>query len=511
MSISYLVFSSNIFFDMLLASCSLADFFSLLFFLYGFSNPTDSGRYLGCGGSVYQVPVEAGNLNNEERDESELSSYVSEHHPDEQTAGISSDMGGSKWQLKGKRNICNLIKRPLEVVDGKDSMVMDDICNGSIHESLDEVERNIVKITRMNSQRSFVQQGLHHRNKEFNYTYDESNLIENELGQTQNLGFGNRKYPSMLKASSRYRGRSNNNTISLEEDSHIMPRSMWEVSDGCFDLLYGGRFGDRMEPMLVDVDLKVQASYQGERVPLVSLMSRLNGKAIVGHPVQIETLEDGSADRLLRRDDFCEQAPCTDGNAPLPAVWRTARRTVMHRVPRPPPSSTLEEEETSTFQYSDPARKRPFNKPYSGHVKNKVKMMKGAFSHIRVPLAHKKFPKKLLKKVSLSSQKTRTLSSIAIEQKPSNKNSDFKLADNNVELYGLIKPEGTNPVAACVPVKLAFSRIQEAIGSPPSTSSNYDVLVAAYEATKNGNHHKHLHEMCPWKCAQNSNIFPLDH
>lgn len=48
--------------------------------------------------------------------------------------------------------------------------------------------------------------------------------------------------------------------------------------------------------MLFDVDLKVQASYQGEHVPLVSLMSRLNGKAIIGHPVQIEILKKRDSD-----------------------------------------------------------------------------------------------------------------------------------------------------------------------------------------------------------------------
>ncbi|XXG75514.1 hypothetical protein AAC387_Pa08g0067 [Persea americana] len=459
-------------------------------------DPANLGRDIGCGGSVYQVPVEAVNLDNE-RDESELSSYVSQYHPDEQTAGISSDMGGSKWQLKGKRNIRNLIKRPTEVMDGKDSVLTDDKSNGAIHELLHEGKGDIIMTTRMNGQR-LVQHDLHHRSKELNYTYDEDEPFENEMRRTRNLGFGNRKYPSMPKVSSRYGGRGNSNSISSdEEDSHMVSPSMWEAnqlsratlkgyweeSDGCFGPVYVASFGDPMESMLIDVDLKVQTSYQGERVPLVSLMSRLNGKAIVGHPVQIETLRDGSSDLLLCRDDFCEDLPGTDGNAPLPPVWRTARRTAMQRVPRPPPSSALEGEEASTFQYSDLERKCPFDKPYVSHVKNKVKM-KGALSHIRRPLAQKKFPKKLLKKVSLSGQKTRTLSSIAIQQKPSRKSRDSRLDDKNVELYGLIKPEGTKPVVACVPVKLAFSRIREAIGRPPSTPSNHGVLIAGHAERK---------------------------
>ncbi|XP_020097639.1 uncharacterized protein At1g51745-like [Ananas comosus] len=52
-----------------------------------------------------------------------------------------------------------------------------------------------------------------------------------------------------------------------------------------------------------DVELNVQASYQGSQVPLVSLMSKLNGKAIVGHPVSIEVLEKGFCHPLLLRSE----------------------------------------------------------------------------------------------------------------------------------------------------------------------------------------------------------------
>eukprot|EP01018_Ginkgo_biloba_P022135 Gb_24789 [translate_table: standard] len=56
-----------------------------------------------------------------------------------------------------------------------------------------------------------------------------------------------------------------------------------------------------------DVSLDVQATYQGEHVPLVSLMSRLNGKAIVGHPVTIEILEDGYCDALFADYNFMRE------------------------------------------------------------------------------------------------------------------------------------------------------------------------------------------------------------
>lgn len=55
--------------------------------------------------------------------------------------------------------------------------------------------------------------------------------------------------------------------------------------------------------LLYDVELEVKASYRPQHVPLVSLMSKLNGKAIVGHPLTVEILDDGHCDSLLSRAD----------------------------------------------------------------------------------------------------------------------------------------------------------------------------------------------------------------
>jgi hypothetical protein len=86
---------------------------------------------------------------------------------------------------------------------------------------------------------------------------------------------------------------------------------------------------------LFDVDIDVQASYQGEHVPLVSLMSRLNGKAIVGHPITVETLEDSFSDILLAGNGYLNDSTIqsydvdkVEGGA-LQPVWQTARRTAM--------------------------------------------------------------------------------------------------------------------------------------------------------------------------------------
>ncbi|CAH8357642.1 unnamed protein product [Eruca vesicaria subsp. sativa] len=46
-------------------------------------------------------------------------------------------------------------------------------------------------------------------------------------------------------------------------------------------------------PTLFEVKIEVKASSNKPRVPLVSRMSKLNSKAIVGHPVSVEALEEG--------------------------------------------------------------------------------------------------------------------------------------------------------------------------------------------------------------------------
>ncbi|KAK8483205.1 hypothetical protein V6N12_046309 [Hibiscus sabdariffa] len=49
---------------------------------------------------------------------------------------------------------------------------------------------------------------------------------------------------------------------------------------------------------LYDINIDVKAEYQPQHVPLVSLMSKLNGKAIVGHPLPVEALNEDYYDNL---------------------------------------------------------------------------------------------------------------------------------------------------------------------------------------------------------------------
>ncbi|XP_078431999.1 uncharacterized protein LOC144703647 [Wolffia australiana] len=55
---------------------------------------------------------------------------------------------------------------------------------------------------------------------------------------------------------------------------------------------------------LYDVKVEVKTTYHGPRVPLVSVISQLNGRAVVGHPIAVEFVEDAwikNVDMLHKR------------------------------------------------------------------------------------------------------------------------------------------------------------------------------------------------------------------
>ncbi|KAF8412877.1 hypothetical protein HHK36_000849 [Tetracentron sinense] len=415
----------------------------------------------------YGVQGKPESMSSEEPDELAPAGYMSHLHPHDQTAAAAADMGISKWQLKGKRNIRNLVKRPMEVTDGKGSYRS---IHGTYFEGLG-----------YNPSQRVSRQGSYHSNEELNYGYDEDDLIEKDF-RTQMVGFGDKRYPLMLKAASKDRSRFGPDITDSDEHSvweaHGLSQSAlrgyWEDPGECFEPTYfGHHLGNGVESILIDVDLKVQASYKGEHVPLVSLMSRLNGKAIIGHPVQIEALEDGSSNILLStNEDFGDEAVDNDGNSALPPVWRTARRSAMHRVPRPHPSALEGNEAADSLVYSSGHESKPLcKKPTSTNLGNKAMLIRNGFPEISRPPTEHKFPRKLLKKVSLPSQKTRTLSSIAIEHKLGSNGGEPKLASKSC-IDELIKTEEIGPTTvSCIPVKLVFSRLLEAVSRPPSRAA----------------------------------------
>lgn len=169
---------------------------------------------------------------------------------------------------------------------------------------------------------------------------------------------------------------------------------------------------------LYDVNLEVKSSYRPQHVPYISLMSKLNGQPIIGHPLTVDVLDDGFCDQLLASasevysssfdldDDLGENTSALQG---VNTVHDTRTPGSGGRVP-------------------------------PKHVK----------SHNFGSAASKSSKSK---KNGLFSKKTRTLSSLTSSHKQS---QEKKLR--------VQKPKG--PAVACVPLKVVFSRISEALNSP---------------------------------------------
>ncbi|KAL8240785.1 hypothetical protein R6Q59_014140 [Mikania micrantha] len=184
----------------------------------------------------------------------------------------------------------------------------------------------------------------------------------------------------------------------------------------------------RIKSMLIDVEVGVQSGYQREHVPMISLMSKLNDQAIVGHPIPVETLEDGSSDFILLSASADEESLYGADSTLQP--WRTARRTAKCRVPRPPHLSTLDEDQEEYLVDDEEEDGKKNHKS-------------------------KKILKSRKSSTSSCNQKIRTLSSIGgIQQHHS---TDMEYCEGE----GAMKPEPLPTAVACIPVKLVFSRLHE--------------------------------------------------
>ncbi|GMI85411.1 PWWP-DOMAIN INTERACTOR OF POLYCOMBS1, PRO-TRP-PRO-TRP protein 1 [Hibiscus trionum] len=397
-----------------------------------------------------------GSMGQGESDESSLSGEVSHFYPHDP---LSMNEAVSKWQLKGKRNVRNLAKRSIDApeIRGYD---------GSAHGLYPE--------ERVTSRKRLLGQS-YHRNHVFDDDVDVAGLSANDFG-AQMFGFDGTGSLYMPRDLSRRRNsfnRSIRDWEGLPWENHAAVKREWENKVCHFDPKFYAysHFGGKRRSMMIDVDLKVQASYQKEPVPIVSLMSKLDGKAIIGHPIQIEALDDNSTETLLSTNGYFGNGLMNHGHTSLPPAWRTAKRTNF-RVPRPHRPFALGSYEAAEYHSLDHERKPPFKKYNVGSSNYNAGLVKTSISH-HVPGSptDRQLQRKLPKKVSLfSSQKTRTLSSIGIDHNCSSKPTHDS---SNCQMDGLIKPESSGPTTvACIPVKLVFSRLLEKINRPPSKAAS---------------------------------------
>lgn len=393
-------------------------------------------------------------------DEANYSTYSHQLNESEEEDGYS-EHGVSQWHMKGKRNNRGAVKRSMPMTDGNSCLdKTNGLTKGSVYKT------NGINHRKESVQTSNQQLLRHQIKEESNYDSDETDLFEDTSRTEVNL-YHSRTYPSSLKAT-RDLSRSYIYYDDYENDSSkISPvncdagqifrvdRNAYWDRPSFYQRNYSSRLGG-LGPMLFDVDLKVQASYHGEHVPLVSLMSRLDGKAIVGHPIQIEILEDGTTDHLVSGGDISMEE-----STGTPPAWRTGRRTAMQRVPRSNPSgASLDGDNEGGLAYPDWEMK-PVVRKYSTS-NHQVKVNKKIVSNPRRASVSKS-QKKPSKKASLSSQKVRTISSISTGRR---QNRGGGQHSRSSIFGGLIKAEGTIPLVTCVPAKVVFTRILEAVGRP---------------------------------------------
>ncbi|KAI4378110.1 hypothetical protein MLD38_015638 [Melastoma candidum] len=352
----------------------------------------------------------------------------------------------SKWQLKGKRNIRNLPKR-----------------------HVDDIERLHANGRRFTSRRRVpIWRSDDYRDYDFSYSIDSDNGDDDE--EEEDYGAGDDSQDT------------ENDACGVDDDYAPIPRALSRdrnLHTGWDHVAWEGdyynpmmsaqlRLGDKDRSMLVEVDLKVVARYQidpEKRLPIISMTSKLNGNSIIGHTIQIEAIGDGSSDNLVSASYKANEA--IDSYA-LPSGWRTARRTANVRLRRPTPSSIDGDEDGRDFPFSLQHETSP-TRVSGGGVSGRKGLLvrKGAASRNHLPQVGKSLSGKTLKKVgSSSSQKIRTLSSIALEQKQVSRSLHDGL---DYQTDGIIKPSSSGPTTvACIPVKLVYSRLLEKINRPPS-------------------------------------------
>ncbi|XP_018433593.2 uncharacterized protein LOC108806066 isoform X2 [Raphanus sativus] len=220
-------------------------------------------------------------------------------------------------------------------------------------------------------------------------------------------------------------------------------------------------FGRKTYPPLMDVDLEVQGSYRKGPVPFVSLVSKLNGRAITGHPVEVQVMADGSSESYFKTAEyFGNETTYHDKPLLLPPAWKTARRS-SSRVPRLHRlSSSLE---ADAEDHSPQGRKPLLRKLGSGNFSNDGDSARRSnLMGIPRPPGERK---KLTKNTNATpSQKTRALSSFSSEQALHGAKA---LGDRTPELSNRRVLPGP-PTVACIPVKLVFSRLLEKINRPSS-------------------------------------------
>ncbi|KAH1164301.1 hypothetical protein GYH30_002373 [Glycine max] len=287
---------------------------------------------------------------------------------------ISCNEAVSKWKLKGKRNNRNLVKRSVGAADGKGVVLYEADVEG-------------------------LRSRLNHKRLVPSMHYYGNGISDVFADTDQMFGFED-EYSPTSKALAKGQNKIGHG-VDWDEwawEDQTAFKGYWENKG--FARLYSDsyHFDGRMRSMLVDVDLKVQASYRKAPVPIVSITSKLDGKSIIGHPIQIESLKDGSSDKLFSAiDDFSNDGNGFEGSSVLPPAWRTARRTANFRVPRPRVLSSNGADSDADFCIGQ-ERNIEYKKLNGGSSSHKASLSRKSGLNSPVHSVDKKSSKKMPKK-----------------------------------------------------------------------------------------------------------------
>ncbi|XP_027335045.1 uncharacterized protein At1g51745 [Abrus precatorius] len=293
--------------------------------------------------------------------------------------GHRADKGSSKWQSKGKRNSRHTGKNRKQVsrkyvdMDHRSSAYLPGIGNS------DGFSQGVGQKNDWN--------GLGSPNASFNCTSQvkSKHVAEGPLDGFRDLNKHIRGSTAEAKLSPD--GSLTPQRLLPYRHSRFTVNSRYQTAD------FPGR-NYCSDASLYDVKVEVKSSYRPQHVPLVSLVSKLDGKAFIGHPLTIDVLEEGHCDNMLSGIGCDMEA----GD-----IYRVAKpNSVTGRI----------------------------------HSKNSSRFSSGKSSK--------------MKKSGLLNKKIRKLSSLT-----GHRQSEEERKPVVDKLKG--------PVIACIPLKVVFSRINEAV------------------------------------------------
>ncbi|RZC81518.1 hypothetical protein C5167_044096 [Papaver somniferum] len=347
-------------------------------------------------------------------------SFTTEHH---YNSSRKTKKGTSKWQLKGKRNSRSLGKKMNDMLylgnpENRD-VEADDFLPGTSH--MDELYVDVnPEIHADTLDESFLSEddgggwSEHDDDDVADPSYDYSSKFKKQRSKKRKVKMSaHGRGGKFMSLSSNKSGVAKPQTegslavLSLKDPRSASHHQSFFLGNSRNDVSDVSSINFQWGSSLFDVNLEVRASYSGQSVPLVSLMSKYSGKAIVGHPLTVEVCSYGYCDILLNSVNYSPMENFSD--------------QLIH----------VEDEAVAGTSRTEPSLYFSRKKP-GRHSKSSKKSSKS-------------------KKNGITSKKTRSLSSFS------------GLPKQEAGRQTLVEKLKGDNVMACIPLTIVFSRINESL------------------------------------------------